>query len=121
MKTFDSMKKDLFHINKKSKTLFNAAGELPGISSLPFDEWGKMSGFIEAQVDEDILRIAVVGAIKLGKSTFVNAFLGGDYLKRGPGIVTSIVTKTRRGPALKAILAFKTWNYINKVKIKTYL
>ncbi len=113
MKTFDSMKKELFHISREIQTLFDAAGELPGISSLPFDEWEKMSGSIEAQVDEGILRIAVVGAIKSGKSTFVNAFLGGDYLKRGAGVVTSIVTKTRRGPALKAILDFKTWDDVN--------
>jgi len=107
------MKKELFHINREIKTLFDVAGELPGISSLPFDEWEKMSGSIEAQVDEGILRIAVVGSIKSGKSTFVNAFLGGDYLKRGAGVVTSIVTKTRRGPALKAILDFKTWDDVN--------
>jgi len=55
----------------------------------------------------------VVGAIKSGKSTFVNAFLGGDYLERGVGVVTSIVTKIRREPTLKAILDFKTWDDVN--------
>ena len=74
MKTFDSMKKDLFRINGEIKDLFGVAKELPGISRLPFDEWGKMCGSIEEQIDEGILRIAVVGAIKSGKSTFVNAF-----------------------------------------------
>ncbi len=113
MKTFDSMKKDLFDVNGEIKNLFDAASELPGIARLPLDEWGKMCGSIEAQIDEGILRIAVVGAIKSGKSTFVNAFLGGDYLKRGAGVVTSIVTKIRRGPVLKAILDFKTWDDIN--------
>ncbi len=113
MKTFDSMKKDLFRINGEIKDLFGVAKELPGISRLPFDEWGKMCGSIEEQIDEGILRIAVVGAIKSGKSTFVNAFLGGDYLKRGAGVVTSIVTKIRRGPTLKAILDFKTWDDVN--------
>ena len=113
MKTFNSMKEDLFHVNGEVRDLFGAARELPGVSRLPLDEWEKMCGSIEAQIDEGILRIAVVGAIKSGKSTFVNAFLGGDYLKRGAGVVTSIVTKIRRGPALKAILDFKTWDDIN--------
>jgi len=45
MKTFDSMKNELFHINREIKTLFDAAGELPGISSLPFDEWEKNERF----------------------------------------------------------------------------
>ena len=113
MKTFDSMKEDLFHVNGEIKDLFGAVRELPGISRLSLDEWGKMCGSMEAQIEEGILRIAVVGAIKSGKSTFVNAFLGGDYLKRGAGVVTSIVTKIRRGPVLKAILDFKTWDDIN--------
>jgi len=38
MKTFDSMKKDFFHVSGEIKTLFNAARELPGISRLAFDE-----------------------------------------------------------------------------------
>ena len=113
MKTFDSMKKDFFHVSGEIKTLFNAARELPGISRLPFDEWEEKCSFIENHVNEGILRIAVVGAIKSGKSTFVNAFLGGDYLERGAGVVTSIVTKIRRGPTLKAILDFKTWDDVN--------
>ncbi|MBW2545392.1 MAG: dynamin family protein [Deltaproteobacteria bacterium] len=113
MKTFNSMKKDLFHLNGEIRELFDAARELPGVSRLPLDEWGKTCGSMEAQIDEGLLRIAVVGAIKSGKSTFVNAFLGGDYLKRGAGVVTSIVTKIRRGPVLKAILDFKTWDDVN--------
>ncbi|HPQ44699.1 MAG TPA: dynamin family protein [Syntrophales bacterium] len=113
MKTFDVMKKNLFHINREIQDLFEVAKELPAISRLPFDEWDSTCKSIVEQVDEGILRIAVVGAIKSGKSTFVNSFLGGDYLKRGAGVVTSIVTKVRRGPTLKAILDFKTWDDVN--------
>jgi GTPase SAR1 family protein len=60
-----------------------------------------------------VVRIAVVGAIKSGKSTLVNALLQDDYLKRGAGVVTSIVTRVRWGEKLKAQLFFKSWDEIN--------
>ena len=59
------------------------------------------------------MRVAVVGSIKSGKSTFINAFLKGDYLKRGAGVVTSIVTRVRKGQGLKATLYFKSWEEIH--------
>ena len=59
------------------------------------------------------MRVAVVGSIKSGKSTFINAFLKGDYLKRGAGVVTSIVTRVRKGSGLKATLYFKPWEEIH--------
>lgn len=62
---------------------------------------------------EHVVRIAVVGAIKSGKSTLVNALLRNDYLKRGAGVVTSIVTRVRWGETLKAKLFFKSWDEIN--------
>ena len=62
---------------------------------------------------EDIIRVAVVGSIKSGKSTFANALFKADYLKRGAGVVTSIVTRVRRDTELKAVLYFKTWEEIN--------
>jgi len=37
------------------------------------------------QLTEETIRVAVVGPIKSGKSTFLNALLRGDYLKRGAG------------------------------------
>jgi GTPase SAR1 family protein len=60
-----------------------------------------------------MIRVAVVGSIKSGKSTLVNALFGGDYVKRGAGVVTSIVTKVRPGKSLRAELEFKTWHEIN--------
>ena len=59
------------------------------------------------------MRVAVVGAIKSGKSTFVNSLFKDDYLKRGAGVVTSIVTRIRCGPYLKANLQFKSWDDVN--------
>ena len=65
------------------------------------------------QMSEEIVRVAVVGAIKSGKSTFINSLLSRDYLKRGAGVVTSIVTRIRSAKCLKAKLYFKSWDEVN--------
>jgi hypothetical protein len=94
-------------------SLFEKARTIPGRSKVPFDGWDKVGHSIEGQIHEDILRVAVVGAIKSGKSTFVNSLLGGDHLKRGAGVVTSIVTRIRKSSQLRASLDFKTWDDVN--------
>ena len=113
MDHFNSIKSRFLQINDDFSSLFNTAKSIPGISPFPFDQWEKIRHSIEGQIDEDTLKIAVVGAIKSGKSTFINAFLGEDYLKRGAGVVTSIVTKIRKGPTLTASLFFKTLDEVN--------
>ncbi|MEA3470245.1 MAG: dynamin family protein [Thermodesulfobacteriota bacterium] len=113
MNDFDSMKNDLLQVNTEILSLFEKARTIPGMSKFPFDGWEKVGHSIEEQIHEDILRVAVVGAVKSGKSTFVNSLLGGDYLKRGAGVVTSIVTRIRKSPELKATLDFKTWDDVN--------
>lgn len=114
MTTYNSIKNDLIKVNSEISALFLEAKSIPGISGTPFDTWEKECRSIEKQVTEDdIVRVAVVGAIKSGKSTFINAYLGGDYLRRGAGVVTSIVTRIRTRPTLKAILDFKNWDEVN--------
>jgi len=113
MTTFESAKSELLSIVREFSSLFGVVKSIPGIARFPFEEWEKAIHLAEEQINENTLRVAVVGAIKSGKSTFVNAILGGDYLKRGAGVVTSIVTRVRKGPALKADLVFKTWEEVN--------
>jgi GTPase SAR1 family protein len=113
MSSFESVKADLLQITRKFSSLFDTAKSIPGLSTFSFDGWEKAGRTIAEQINEDVLRVAVVGAIKSGKSTFVNAFLEGDYLKRGAGVVTSIVTRVRKGSLLKANLIFKTWEEVN--------
>ncbi|OQY11397.1 MAG: hypothetical protein B6I31_05030 [Desulfobacteraceae bacterium 4572_19] len=69
---------------------------------------------IEKQLQEDCIRVAVVGTIKSGKSTFINSMLCGDYLKRGAGVVTSIVTKVHCAEKFQATIQFKSWDKINE-------
>ncbi len=113
MINYESIKGSLTQINRDILSLFATAKSIPGISGNPFNVWERECAFIEKQMTEDIVSVAVVGPTKSGKSTFVNAYLGGDYLRRGAGVVTSIVTRIRTGPTLKAILDFKTWDEVN--------
>jgi len=63
---------------------------------------------------EDIIRVAIVGPIKSGKSTFLNSIFKGEFVKRGAGVITSIVTRVRSGGAhLRAKLIFKSFDEIN--------
>lgn len=65
------------------------------------------------RITEGQLKIAVVGAIKSGKSTFVNSLLGKELVKRGAGVVTSITTRIRKGKKYQATVYFKSWDQIN--------
>jgi GTPase SAR1 family protein len=113
MDTFDLVKKDILGIIAGIRNLLKKAGDVPGFSDKNFENWEMMIGSIEKQISEEIVRVAVVGPIKSGKSTFVNSVYKGDYLKRGAGVVTSIVTRIRSGTELSASLYFKTWDEIN--------
>ena len=113
MDTYTSLKKELLEINQKVNSLFPKAQSITGMADHTFDDWQKTCSGINKQIADEIIRIAIVGTIKSGKSTFTNAFFKGDYLKRGAGVVTSIVTRARRGEILKAKLLFKSWIEIN--------
>jgi GTPase SAR1 family protein len=114
MDTYNTHKQNLLKINQDISSLLAETGAIPGISGETFDRWNAICTEIRHRISEDMLRIAVVGAIKSGKSTFVNSLFKGDYLKRGAGVVTSIVTRIRPGESLKAILWFKSWDQINQ-------
>jgi GTPase SAR1 family protein len=113
MNLYSSVKEDLLHLNQDILSLLNSAKKIPGISNDSFFKWERTCKGIYRQISEEIIRVAVVGAIKSGKSTFVNSLLKGDYLKRGAGVITSIVTKIRKGQKLSAKLFLKSWDEVN--------
>ena len=113
MNTYNSIKRDLLKISKDISGLFSNAKSIPGISDNSFAVWEKTNAGINKQLSEEIIRVAVVGPIKSGKSTFINSLFKGEYLKRGAGVVTSIVTRVRSGEKLRAKLLFKSWDEIN--------
>lgn len=117
MSEYPKLREGLIDINGEVIELIDecqALGQaLTANSSTPFSQWKASCDIISRQLTEHVVRIGVVGAIKSGKSTFINALLRDDYLKRGAGVVTSIVTRIRYGDRQLARLFFKSWDEIN--------
>ena len=114
MPDYDTLKQELARISEDTTRLLDDARSTIQQDDEGLSGWRTTCRTIAAQIDEDIMRVAVVGAIKSGKSTFVNMLFGGDYLKRGAGVVTSIVTRVRSGEQLKASLFLKSWDTVNQ-------
>ena len=105
---------EVFNIVQDIRNLLDRAEQESGRMNGSFENWRRTCNRIEGQIHQDIIRFAVIGAIKSGKSTFVNSLLHDDYLKRGAGVVTSIVTRIRKGSeGPKAVLHFKSWDDVN--------
>ncbi|MDY6832862.1 MAG: dynamin family protein [Thermodesulfobacteriota bacterium] len=113
MKTYTALKDRLKSLNEALMDTMARAQSLPGVSPDAFERWQITCRTVLRQLDDDAVRVAVVGPIKSGKSTVVNSIFRGDYLKRGAGVVTSMVTKVRSGERLRARLVFKSWKGIN--------
>src|SRR4030042_1280119 len=113
MDSYRSIKEELKKTNQNLLELLSELKFLPHVTENAFAAWEKTCTSIRKQMVEETIRVAVVGAIKSGKSTLTNALFGGDYLKRGAGVITSIVTKIRTGNQLTARLNFKSWEEIN--------
>ncbi len=105
----------LLELSRELSDLVESTGDLAPVATANMVErlldQGKRC---EKRLRDDLLRMAVVGTIKSGKSTFINAFFSGDYLKRGAGVITSIVTKVQAADNLRARLFLKSWDEINR-------
>ncbi len=113
MDAYNYLKEEILKVNQDILSLISKAKSMPGMAETSFGDWEKTCRGLPEQMAEDIMRVAVVGPIKSGKSTFLNCMLKGDYLKRGAGVVTSIVTRVRPGDRLSAHLFFKSWDEVN--------
>ncbi len=113
MDQYHKNREAILKVNQETAALIQQAETILGNSAAVFDQWKKSNANIAKNLTDHVMRIAVVGAIKSGKSTLVNALLQDDHLKRGAGVVTSIVTRIRRGSKLRARLFFKSWDEIN--------
>ncbi len=111
--TFNSLKKELLSINESLSSVLSSVVDQADSADVRFENWRTACTDIHKQIAEDIVRVAVIGTVKSGKSTFVNSLFRGDYLKRGAGVVTSIVTRVRTGDDHIAVLYFKSWDEIN--------
>ncbi len=109
----NDIKNKLLEANQDIRRIIHEATSIDGLPSESLDGWLSTTARIQRQLSEGTIRVAVVGSIKSGKSSLTNSLFGGDYLKRGAGVVTSIITKVRPGQDLTAKLEFKAWDEIN--------
>jgi GTPase SAR1 family protein len=75
--------------------------------------WRRSLEAVSESLQDQTLRIAVVGPVKSGKSTFINALQGRDVLRRGAGIITAFITRIRAGSEEKGWIEIKSWEEIN--------
>ena len=113
MKRYKALKEEILKTGCDFRHLFDEAERAMPVVGGAFDRWKKILDGIDRQMADESFRVAVVGPIKSGKSTFANALFKGDYLKRGAGVVTSIVTRIHCGETLASELTFKSWDEIN--------
>ncbi len=114
MPVYETLKHQLARISDDTAGLLEDAEKITELTDEGLSGWKTTCQTISQQASEETMRLAVVGAIKSGKSTLVNTLFKGDYLKRGAGVVTSIVTRVRTGSRLRAILYLKTWDEVNR-------
>jgi GTPase SAR1 family protein len=74
--------------------------------------WREQLAQVGASLEDPLLRIAVVGTVKSGKSTLVNALVGEDLLKRGAGIITAFITRLISHSQAEGWVEFKPWSQI---------
>ncbi len=114
MDRYQKLRKDLLENTTTASSLLQKSQMVLGASTTALTQWTQTCSHIESDLLDHIIRVAVVGAIKSGKSTLINALLGDDHLKRGAGVVTSIVTRIRKGDQLRARLFLKSWDEVNQ-------
>lgn len=76
--------------------------------------WRNHLSQVSCCLDERLLRIAVVGSVKSGKSTLINTLLGRDLLKRGAGITTAFITRIRTDRDEGGWVELKSWRQIHE-------
>jgi GTPase SAR1 family protein len=112
--TQQAVKRELGRAARELEDLLDrAAGQISSGDGRELEQWRQLCENCRQRLEDDLLRMAVVGTIKSGKSTFINSLFSGDYLKRGAGVITSIVTRVRRSDRLEAVVYFKSWEEIN--------
>ncbi|MBW2108629.1 MAG: dynamin family protein [Deltaproteobacteria bacterium] len=113
MTSYSELKQRLLDVNTDLRSVLQSALSVDGVTGPSLEMWQATTARIEKQLTEETIRVAVVGSIKSGKSTLTNALFGGDYVKRGAGVVTSIITRVRPDGQQRAQLQFKTWEEVN--------
>jgi GTPase SAR1 family protein len=83
-----------------------------GVETAASERWKDHLNRVSSSLEDPLLRIAVVGTVKSGKSTLINALLGKDLLKRGAGIITAFITRIITSVEAEGWVEFKPWPQI---------
>lgn len=103
-------------IQAQAETLQDAVQRLEDnrlIDGAKAGRWKAQLRLAVGSMETPLVRIAVVGSVKSGKSTLINAVLGTDLLKRGAGIITSFITRIRSAEQPGGWVALKSWAQVN--------
>lgn len=102
----ENLSREILHILELCKAV-------PSFYDPPLKEYEKICTDIPEHIHSGFIRIAVAGAIKSGKSTFVNSLAGKEIVQRGAGVVTSVTTRIRKGRKNRAVVYLRSWDDIN--------
>jgi len=103
----------LENLRETLETLTDELSPLFREESAQVHSWRRSLEAVSESLQDQTLRIAVVGPVKSGKSTFINALQGRDLLRRGAGIITAFITRVRSGSEEKGWVEIKSWEEIN--------
>jgi GTPase SAR1 family protein len=96
---------------EQRRTLLGLIGELDGIAAaLTMTKWNDDLGTIADRVERDTFKILVIGEMKRGKSTLINALLGQKVLPAHTLPKTAIVSEVKWGDVPRAVLHYRTAN-----------
>lgn len=104
-------------IEQRVETLEELIGALDrrgAIDEEILSRWRDQLKLVEASLQDTVVRVAVVGSVKSGKSTLINAILGNDLLRRGAGITTAFVTRIRTDGDVGGWVELKPWSQIRE-------
>lgn len=114
MNNYNEIKERVIALTNDTGRILSNLVQISEINPSASSRWGDSLSIVSKQISEEMFRVAVAGAIKSGKSTVANRLIGGDYLRRGAGVVTSVVTRIHGGPRLRAKILLKPWEEINR-------
>lgn len=84
------------------------------VSPAAASPWQDQLALVQASLQDPLLRMAVVGSVKSGKSTLINAAVGKDLLKRGAGIITAFITRILTDSEVGGWVELKPWSEVNE-------
>lgn len=112
---------EIVHIAETTGSILEEMKAIPGMYDDLAGDHHAVCRSLPAQIRSGLVRVAVVGAIKSGKSTCINALVGDEILKRGAGVVTAMVTRIRHGEKKRAVVFLKSWDDVNQTLRRTLM